>query len=382
MIFFVPFLFAVVVHDLFSNTGVTAPLRHCECYGDTFVDRRYTHRFHNLPPAPAPMNASPDTDDAMDTPHDDLVAGTVIRSTGSWCDVRTDKETIPARVRGRFQLGEQGATSPVAVGDRVMVKRNADATGVITHIRDRKNQLGRRAAGRRVGREHILVANIDCVWIVQSISLPHPNPGFVDRVLVTAEANEIPAGIVLNKSDLIREEHAGIIEELRNNYARIGYPFLTVSAKTGEGMDLLRKRLAEKTSVFTGPSGVGKSSLINVLEPGLDIKTSHVSAKTRKGRHTTAYATLFSLKSGGYIVDTPGVREFGVLYIDPWELSHYFIEFKPYIEACRFPTCTHDHEPDCAVKQGVTEGDIFEQRYRSYLNILDAIRLGDKDVGR
>lgn len=263
-----------------------------------------------------------------------------------------------------------------------MVKRNADATGVITQIHERKNQLGRRAAGRRVGREHILVANIDCVWIVQSIRLPHPNPGFVDRVLVTAEANEIPAGIVLNKSDLIQEKHAGIIAELRNNYARIGYPILTVSAKTGEGMEALREHLVEKTSVFTGPSGVGKSSLINVLEPGLDIKTSHVSAKTQKGRHTTAYATLFSLKSGGYIVDTPGIREFGVLYIDPWELSHYFIEIKPYLKACRFPTCTHDHEPDCAVKQGVTEGGISEQRYRSYLNILDAIRLGDKDVGR
>ena len=328
------------------------------------------------------MNASPHANPASEPPPDALAEGTVIRSTGSWCDVRAGDEIIPARVRGRFQLGDQDATSPVAVGDRVAVKRNEDGTGVITHIRDRRNQLGRRAAGRRVGREHILAANIDCVWIVQSVRLPRPNAGFVDRVLVTAEANEIPAGIIFNKVDLARKERDETLTELREAYARIGYPVLTASARTGEGVAALKARLAGKTSVFAGPSGVGKSSLINALEPGLDIKTSQVSEKTQRGRHTTACAALFSLGNGGYIVDTPGIREFGVLRIESWELSHYFVEFKPYIEACRFPTCTHDHEPDCSVRRGVEDGALAAQRYQSYLNILDAIRLGDKDVGR
>ena len=317
-----------------------------------------------------------------DRPADGMATGTVIRSTGSWCDVRTEDETVPARVRGRLQLGAQDATSPVAVGDRVTMQRNADGTGVITHIHDRSNQLGRRAAGRRVGREHILAANIDRVWVVQSVRLPRPNAGFVDRVLATAEAGEIPAGVVFNKVDLARKEHAATLATLRDEYARIGYPVLTVSARTGEGIANLKTQLDGKTSVFAGPSGVGKSSLINALEPGLNVRTAQVSEKTRRGRHTTACAALFALGSGGYIVDTPGIREFGVLHIESWELSHYFIEFKPHIEACRFPTCTHDHEPACGVRQGVEEGGISEQRYQSYLNILDAIRLGDKDVGR
>ncbi len=328
------------------------------------------------------MNALLDASPHSDRPDDDVATGTVIRSTGSWCDVRTEDETIPARVRGRLQLGARDATSPVAVGDRVTMQRNADGTGVITHIHDRSNQLSRRAAGRRVGREHILAANIDHIWIVQSVRLPRPNPGFVDRVLATAEANEIPAGVVFNKLDLARKEHAAALAKLRDEYIRIGYPVLTASARTGEGVASLKARLNGKTSVFAGPSGVGKSSLINALEPRLDVRTAQVSEKTRRGRHATACAALFPLSGGGYIVDTPGIREFGVLHIEPWELSHYFIEFKPYIEACRFPTCTHDHEPDCGVRQGVEDGGVSGQRYQSYLNILDAIRLGDKDVGR
>lgn len=323
-------------------------------------------------------------DDEPKGPAGDLehVDGVVIRSTGSWYDVRVDDRIIPSKVRGKFRLEETDATNPVAVGDRVTLRVGADDTGFIVDIHERKNQLIRRAAGRRIGREHVIVVNIDCVWIIQSIRMPKPNPGFIDRVLITAEAHDIPAGLVVNKSDLARKKDQEDLDELIDLYGGLGYPVLVTSAETGDGVDALRDALREKTSVLTGPSGVGKSSLLNVIEPDLDIKTADVSEKTRKGRHTTTYASLFPLSNGGYIADTPGIREFGVMNIEPWELSHYFVEFQRHIEKCRFPTCTHDHEPGCGVKEAVENGEISEQRYRSYLNILDSINQGDRDVGR
>ena len=308
--------------------------------------------------------------------------GVVIRSTGSWCDVRTSSETLPCRVRGRFRLGENEATNPVAVGDRVTIQRNPDQSGVITHIHERSNQLGRRAAGRRGDFEHVIVANVDRIWIVQSIRLPKPNPGFIDRVLVEAEANEIPAGLILNKIDLLRERDAGAFEVLYDLYERLGYPVLVTSAETGEGTGALCKQLTGRTSVLTGPSGTGKSSLLNAIEPGWALDTSNVSQKTRKGRHTTAHALLLPLSGGGCVIDTPGLREFGILRIEPWELSHRFVEFKSHLGQCRFPTCTHDHEPACAVREAVKRGAIPKRRYHSYLNILASIQLGERDVGR
>lgn len=315
-------------------------------------------------------------------PTDDYVEGVVIRSTGSWYEVRAGDRTIPSKVRGKFRLSEDDVTNPVAVGDRVSLRMNADETGFIMEIHERKNQLSRRAAGRRIGREHVIVANLDFVWIIQSVRLPKPNPGFIDRVLVMAEAHEIEAGLVLNKIDLVRSKDASMVENLCSLYRALGYPVLETSAETGEGTERLKELLTGKTSVLMGPSGAGKSSLLNLIEPGLDLKTSEVSEKTRKGRHTTTFASLFPLSGGGYLVDTPGIREFGVLNIEPWELSHFFVEFQPHLEECRFPTCTHDHEPGCAVKEAVDEGAIDEARYSSYLNILDSINRGEKDVGR
>lgn len=308
--------------------------------------------------------------------------GVVIRSTGSWYDVMVNDEVIPSKVRGRFRLAEDDVTNPVAVGDRVRVRLSPDNTGMITEIHQRKNKLSRRAAGRRVGREHVIVTNIDCVWTIQSVRLPKPNPGFIDRILVVAEAHEIGAGIIINKTDLIRDAEGGPIEELRELYAGLGYQVVMTSAETGDGLDELRAALTGRTSVLTGPSGVGKSSILNSIEPELGLRTAEVSEKTRKGRHTTTTVSLFPLSKGGYIADTPGIREFGLLDIEPWELSHFFVEFRPHIEECRFPTCTHDHEPGCGVKKAVEDGEISEQRYRSYLNILDSIHLGEKDVGR
>jgi ribosome biogenesis GTPase len=306
--------------------------------------------------------------------------GVVIRSTGSWYDVMVGDKIIPSKVRGRFRLAEDDVTNPVSVGDRVSLRLSADDTGFITEIYERKNKLSRRAAGRRAGREHIIVTNIDRVWTIQSVRLPKPNTGFIDRVLVVAEAHGINAGLVINKMDLIRDREQ--VNEIFELYSGLGYPVLLTSVETGEGLSALRDVLVNQTNVLTGPSGVGKSSILNAIEPGLELKTSEVSEKTQKGRHTTTYVSLHPLSGGGFIVDTPGIREFGVLDIEPWELSHFFVEMKEHLEHCRFPTCTHDHEPGCAVKSAAESGEIAESRYRSYLNILDSINQGDKDVGR
>ena len=306
----------------------------------------------------------------------------MIRSTGSWHDVQAMGRVLPCRVPGRFRLDEQDVTNPVAVGDRVTLRTEGDGTGVITTIHERHNKLSRRASGRRVGREQVIVANVDRVWIVQSVRFPKPNPGFIDRVLVMCEAFELPAGIVFNKIDLLRPKDRNEYAYLRDLYASLGYAVLETSAETGAGIDIFKDELKGMMSVVTGPSGVGKSTLLNVVEPDLDLRTGDVSAKTRKGKHTTTYAALYPLSDGGFVVDTPGIREFGVLDLEAWELSHYFVEFREFIEHCRFPTCTHDHEPDCAVKEAYLDDDISDERYYSYLNILHSIRMGESDVGR
>ncbi|HMB92800.1 MAG TPA: ribosome small subunit-dependent GTPase A [Rhodothermales bacterium] len=316
------------------------------------------------------------------TPEDAYLQGTIVRSTGSWYDVQVADRVVPSKVRGKFRLEEQDLKNPVAVGDEVTIRINPDDTGLITEIHPRRSKLSRRAAGRRIGMEQIIVANIDAVWIVQSVRLPRPNPGFIDRVLVMAEAHELPAGIVFNKIDLVRKKDQENLAFLTNLYASFGYEVLLTSADTGEGVASFREHLIDQTSVVTGPSGVGKSTLLNAVEPDLGLRTGAVSEKTRKGKHTTTNAALFALSEGGFVVDTPGIREYGVINLEPWELSHYFPEFRPYLEHCRFPTCTHDHEPDCAVKEAFLEDEITEERYYSYLNILHSIHLGERDVGR
>ena len=312
----------------------------------------------------------------------EILEGTVIRATGSWFDVQADGRVISSRVRGKFRLAGMDTTSPVVVGDRVKVRLNPDGTGLIVDVHPRRNELSRRAAGRRHSLRHVIAANIDFVWIVQAVHLPEPNPGFIDRVLVAAERYEISAGLIINKIDLMTEEDRPAIEALKRLYTELGYRVLRTSVVTGEGLDELREALSGKTSVVTGPSGVGKSSLLNAIEPGLNIRTAPVSEKTGKGRHTTTYVALYPLSIGGFVVDTPGLREFGVTDLEPAELSHYFVEFRPYLSACRFPDCTHEHEPDCAVKAAVASGEISEERYYSYLNILHSLKLGEKDVGR
>ncbi|WP_420457053.1 ribosome small subunit-dependent GTPase A [Rubrivirga sp.] len=306
------------------------------------------------------------------------VRGLVIRSTGSWYDVRTDDgETVRARLRGRFRLDaiEIDETNPLAVGDRVVLTMGDDEAGMITAIEPRENQLSRRAPGKRGAvREHVIVANVDRAWCVQSTFGPKVNPGFVDRFLVAAETRHIPAGLVLNKADLLEgneraQEAMAFWQEL---YEGLGYPVLLTSVVTGRGLEAFRAALADAVSVVSGPSGVGKSSLLNAIEPGLGLRTSEIGEKTQKGRHTTTFATLHQA-GGGWVADTPGIREFGLWDMAPQELGGYFVEFQPFLPDCRFPDCTHAHEPGCAVQAAVDEDEITPERYGSYLAMLETV---------
>ncbi|MEM1056345.1 MAG: ribosome small subunit-dependent GTPase A [Bacteroidota bacterium] len=300
------------------------------------------------------------------------------RSTGSWYDVRReDGEDVRARIRGRFRLEaeEIDETNPLAVGDHVTLRMLDDGTGVVTAIASRENQLSRRAAGHRARSEHVIVANVDRAWCVQSTFKPKLNPGFVDRFLVAAEASHIPAGLILNKADLMEgkpraQEALAFWAEL---YESLGYPVLFTSAETGEGVEAFRDELADKVSVVSGPSGVGKSSLLNAVQPELGLRVNEVSEKTNKGRHTTTFATLFEV-AGGWVADTPGIREFGIWGMAPEELGGYFVEFRPFLGECRFLNCTHDHEPGCAIQEALDEEIITPERYGSYLNILESVR--------
>ena len=308
--------------------------------------------------------------------------GIVIRSTGSWYDVQLNDRVIPSKMRGKFRLQEKAVTNPVAVGDYVSIRLNNDDTGLITQIFPRKNKLSRRAAGRKVGFEHVIVANIDMALVMQSVTFPKPNSGFIDRFLVMAEYFDLEAGLVLNKIDLIEDEDIEPIEDLVGRYQEIGYPVVQISAITGFGMDDVRELIDGNVNVITGPSGVGKSTLLNALVPELEIPTQQVSLKTRKGRHTTTNASLHTICQGTYVVDTPGIREFGIVEIEAEDLGYYFPEFRDHVEKCHFPDCTHDHEPECGVRDAVEADVIHPMRYRNYLNILDSIKLGHKDVGR
>ncbi|MCY4206145.1 MAG: ribosome small subunit-dependent GTPase A [Bacteroidetes bacterium] len=308
--------------------------------------------------------------------------GIVIRSTGSWVDVLVGTTVIPSRIRGKMRLIHENETQPVTIGDQVSIQIQEDETGLITDVAERQNCLYRRAAGRKVGKRQILVSNVDHIWIVQAILQPKLNIGLIDRLLVACEAQEISAGLLINKTDLVSWHDLPSVEKLADSYQDLGYPVILTSAKQSHNLDVLRQQLSGKTSVFLGPSGVGKSSLLNAIDPQINVPVEEISQKTRKGRHTTAHATLYPLSDGGSVADTPGIREFGLLDIEPWELAHYFPEFRSHIGNCRYSGCTHDHEPDCGVKDARKLNIISLARYDSYLNILYSLRLGTSDTGR
>jgi ribosome biogenesis GTPase len=316
--------------------------------------------------------------------------GRVLRSTGAWYTVAPDGaalDTVQARLRGRMRQEAERHTNPVAVGDRVRLGYEDDGTATIEEVLPRRNALSRRAAGRRAGIEQTIAANLDAAWVVQSVAMPRINPGLVDRFLVTCARDEVPAGIVLTKLDLLADTDSGAsaveTEWFVDLYTGLGYPVVPLSAIDDEGVDDLLDLLVGQTSLFTGASGVGKTSLLLALAPDLDLRTGEVSERTRKGKHTTTFATMHPLPHAGtFVVDTPGIREFGVTSLEPHDLGHYFPEFEPLLPDCRFAPCTHDHEPGCAVKGALDTGEVALSRYQSYLSILEGLRDESADVGR
>lgn len=296
-----------------------------------------------------------------------------MESTGSWAQVLSENDVISSRLSGKQRLQEDDTTHPVAVGDHVSVAIQEDGTGIIQVIHERKNAIPRLSTHTRK-QAQVLVANLDMAWVVQAVKDPRPKPGFIDRFLVTCEAYGVPAGIILNKKDLAGRKESRTVDWLTSLYTSLGYPVILCSAETGEGLELLQEVLKDKVSALIGPSGTGKTSILNKLDPDLDRRTSEISSYSGKGRHTTTFAQLIPLHFGGMIADTPGIKEFGLVDIEPWELSLYFPEMRDARESCRFNTCTHEHEPGCGVMKAFEEGMIDAERYHSYLMILESLK--------
>lgn len=304
------------------------------------------------------------------------MTGTVIKNTGSNYMVLTDDgQTVACKIKGNFRLKGIRTTNPVAVGDRVTITGTNDETNYITAIEPRRNYIIRKATNLSK-QGHILAANLDQVCLVVTLFHPVTSTTFIDRFLTTAEAYRVPAVIVINKIDLLEgdDEALEYLDAVAYLYESIGYPVVKLSARTGEGIDRLRLMLDGKTTLFSGNSGVGKSTLINDLIPGLDLATAEISDTHDTGMHTTTFSEMFEipgLSAGSYIIDTPGVKGFGTLEFDRHEVSHFFPEIFKIGAGCRYGDCTHTHEPGCAVREALEDHRIAESRYTSYLSILD-----------
>ena len=292
---------------------------------------------------------------------------TVVRATGSWYDVLHDGETVRCRIRGRLRLKGVRSTNPVVVGDEVACEADEGGDYVIADILPRRNYVIRRASN--LSKEsHIIAANVDQALLMVSLRSPETPTEFVDRFLVTCEAYKVPVTILLSKLDL---QDAEAVAEFRAVYEGAGYRVLEVSVREGRGVEEVRELLAGRTTLVSGNSGVGKSTLIQCIDPALDIRTGEISESHHKGRHTTTFSTMYPLAGGGAVIDTPGIKGFGLIDIDEAELWHYFPEMMRVAPACRFYNCTHTHEPGCAVTEAVKAGEIAWPRYESYLKIRD-----------
>lgn len=299
--------------------------------------------------------------------------GFVTKSTGSWYKVRLDNNNlIDARLKGKFRMKGIRSTNPVTVGDVVWIDSdtNKDDSFVITQIEPRQNYLIRKATN--LSKEsHIIASNIDQIILVVSMAMPRTPIGFIDRVLITAQAYDIPVTIAFNKVDIYNEKDETRFDELLGIYGPIGYHMLATSAESQKGISDLKDLMKNKTTLFTGQSGVGKSSLINCIDPDLDLWVQEVSDYNEKGRHTTTFAEMFFTNFGGRIIDSPGLKNFGMIDIDKEHLAHYFIEMEQFLGECKFNNCVHINEPGCAIKAALENGAISESRYNNYLMLYN-----------
>ncbi|WP_207536479.1 ribosome small subunit-dependent GTPase A [Desertivirga arenae] len=298
--------------------------------------------------------------------------GLVIKSTGSWYQVATEgNRVVDCRIKGKFRTKDIKTTNPIAVGDHVDIELEPEQdTAVITKLYDRKNYIIRKSVNLSK-QAQIIAANLDQAFLIVTLASPRTSLGFIDRFLVTAEAYDIPAGLIFNKLDLFSEEGLEILAEYQDIYTRIGYPCYEVSALEGTNLDEIKDLLKDKVTLFSGHSGVGKSTLINQLIPDKELKTGAISDWSDKGQHTTTFAEMHEVPGGGYLIDTPGIRELGIIDIEKQELGHFFPEMRERLNECKYHNCRHINEPGCAVMEAVEEGEIDESRYESYLSIFN-----------
>ncbi|GAB4037343.1 ribosome small subunit-dependent GTPase A [Spirosoma jeollabukense] len=299
--------------------------------------------------------------------------GLIIRSTGSWYDIRNaDGHIFQGRLKGKFKIKGLKFTNPIAVGDRVTfdVEDEIENTAIITDIAPRENYIIRQSV-HKTAQGHILAANLDQAVLLATLAMPRTSLGFIDRFLVSAESFRIPTTLVFNKVDILSDDGLDFQQEIIELYERIGYQCLSTSATEGEGVDAFRNLLDHKVTLLSGHSGVGKSSLVNAISPNLNLRTNEVSTFANKGVHTTTFAEMFELAPDTYIIDTPGIKELGLMNTSKEEIGHYFPEMRDRLNQCRFNNCLHLNEPGCAIKEAVAQNEIAESRYMSYLSMMD-----------
>lgn len=303
--------------------------------------------------------------------------GLVIKNTGSWYTVKTDDGNIvESKIKGNFRLKGIRSTNPVAVGDSVEIIRNQEGTAFINAIEDRRNYIIRKSQNLSK-QSHILAANVDQAFLVVTVNYPQTSTTFIDRFLASAEAYSVPVTLVFNKTDLLSDEERHFQDMMMTLYDTVGYRCIAISAANGDGVDELLPLLHDRITLLSGNSGVGKSTLINRILPGVNLRTAEISDSHNTGMHTTTFSEMLQLPNGGYLIDTPGIKGFGTFNMEPEEISSYFKEIFRFSKDCRFNNCTHTHEPGCAVLKAVENHYIAASRYQSYLSMLN-----DKDENK